>query len=903
MKIRRKNKPRRALRSHMAWVMATAAMMHWSAAAPESAWAKEPNQEDPLNPRGPLRPDRWGRDSDQPLHSDERWRTAAPSSGRLFPDGASWLAAQFNDKTIEFDIAPQPLESALQRFGEQAAVQFAYTTDDVQGLRTQGVRGTYTAEEALQFLLDSTGIGYRTIGATTIALEKRGVSSNPLVVAEPVGQGPSARTERAQAAAETVGDGKAQKPVKVPEIVVKEAVERAPVVDSPDGYKADVSSEAVLRFPASIQELPMSVSVVTKDSIRERRAVTQQQAMEGVAGVGKNPQFGGLQVDNYMLRGFFANGQLPGYTRDNGLWAFNNYVGDTALYERIEVIKGPATFTSGLVSAGGFVNRLLKAPEKQNFVVAEAGAGSYGHYRTTLDANGVMPNLPLAGRFVMTYNDDPEFFRNTGNQRLSFLPSVRLATDNDFTLTVTGNVQRLRGKGHYGTPTTIQGTIPAGIEDSLLGRNNNLKLDYHSLHVEADKQFAQGLRLKARGQYSHDSTSYRYAYAYQSGGIGPDGNFSVYGYGRDFKRESWAGEVNLTKEFSLFGSMNSIAIGMDYSIGRQLTKRKDFASLGAGNVASPDVNVPFPDGFTDSATVLAGDLRYQQTGAFLQGLIRPFSGTTIMLALRHNWITQQAEAPFIAGGVGRRGLNESKLTPQIGLSQHIAAGLNLYAAYGESITQNLALTADGSLLSPLNGKSVEVGGKWEPPDHRIRLTAAVFRTELDNVASPDPAFPPNSGISIGGQSQRNQGFELEAQGALLPQLRLSLAYTYLDTELTKSTVPGFVGSRAFNTPAHTVSAFGSYDLSELVAKGLKFGAVIYYRSDASSFPPAFQNQIFDAYARADLFAIYAPTKWLSFQLNLNNLADARYVEGPNRFGAYNQFGAPRHVIGMVRMTF
>ncbi|BCA52863.1 hypothetical protein W02_00030 [Nitrospira sp. KM1] len=909
MRIRRKRHSLKSMHPGLAWIMATTAMVHFSVYAPEPARSKEPSNEEGTKKK------KWGLPSgyrDQPNDNPlpDGWQSAPLPIDWPHTLARPRLVAQLGDdkqREFDFDILPQALASALIRFGEQTGIQFAYTAEDVENVRTGGVSGRRTSEDALRLLLIDTGLDYRVTGNNTVTLEKRN-GAGAAAVGTGIGMGVAAagaaNAHSEGGTSDAPVNGTPAKPVKVPEVVVKEVAER-PVVDSPDGYKADVSSEAVLRFPAPIQELPQSVSVVTRDSIRERRAVTQTEALEGVAGITKAPQFPGNGSDQVIIRGFQPNNaDTPGYSRDNGLSAYNNYVADPTLYERIEVIKGASSFTSGLVTAGGFVNRLLKAPVKDNFVVTEAFAGSDGHYRTTLDANGVMPSIPqLSGRFVFSQNQDPEFFRNTGNQRFSFLPSVRFATENDFTVTVTGNIQHLRGKGYYGTPTNTLGQIPAGIQDSLLGPDNELKIDYQSAHIEAEKKFVQGFRLKAKGQYSHDTTKYTYAYGNQPGGIVPNGDFNILGIAGVSKRESWAGEVNLVKDFSLFGNMSSVAAGMDYSMGTKgFTNR--YAFLGTGNIANPVVNVPFPSGFTGPPPDFASDHRFQQTGAFVQGLLRPFAGTTLMVALRGNWIGQQVNASFFGVGGNDIGLNTSRLTPQIGLSQRLIEGLNVYAAYGESLQPNFAITANRSLLDPMTGQTYEIGSKWEPLGKRIMLTAALFRTLLDNVATPDPAFPPNSGISIGGQSQRNQGLEVEVRGALLPELQVNLAYTYLDSEVTKSNVPGVVGANAFNTPHHTVSAFGSYDLSELLTKGLKFGAVVYYRSQVSSLPfPGLRDETFEGYTRADLFAIYAPLKWLTLQLNLNNLFDAGYIQGPNRYGAYNQFGAPRHVIGMVRMTF
>lgn len=903
MRIRRKQASTRIWQPGLAWIMATTAMVHFGLCAPETAVAKEPNNEEEFNRKRLGMPDRKDRDPHTPGREDW-WRQSDPPSKRSRATGQQNLVAQSpadTPKEFDFDIPPQPLASALHRFGEQADLQFAYATEDVEHVRTAGVSGRRTAEDALRLLLVDTGLVYRITEANIVTLERQsnqsGLGTGLAVGAAAAGTAGAVYAQADGDISDSPTSGTQSKPVKLPEVVVKDVVERAPVVDSPDGYKADVSSEAVLRFPAPIQELPQSVGVVTKDSIRERRAVTQQQALEGIAGVGKTSQ-SALAADDYFIRGFATDQRTPGFTRDNGLSAFNSYFSDPTLYERIEVIKGPASFTSGLVGAGGFVNRLLKAPQKENFVIAEAGAGSAGHYRTTLDANGVLPTLPIAGRFVFAQNQDPEFFRNSGNQRFSFLPSVRFSPSDDFDITIIGNVQRLRGKGYIGTSTNTEGGIPASLFDSLLASDNTFSNDYQSAHIEAEKRFAQGFRLKAKGQYSHSDSNYRYGASYQPGGIGASGNFDVYGFGRDLKRDSLAGEISLTKDFSLLGNLSSVAFGMDYSNARQRSLSTDFLFLGTGNLSNPNNNIPFPPALSGPATNVDQDLTIQQTGLFAQGLLRPLAGTTVMLALRGNWINQQGEANFANNS--EVGMNQSKLTPQLGISQRVIEGLNVYASYGESIQANFAITSNGSLLAPMTGKSFEIGSKWEPLAQRIRVTAALFRTNLDNVSTPDPN---NLLFSIGGQGQRNQGFEFEAQGALIPRLQVNLAYTFLEAEITKSPTPGVVGTRAYNVPKHTVSAFGSYDLSELLTKGLKLGAVVYYRSEVSGTPGVNQDETFAGYSRADVFAIYAPLKWLSLQLNVNNVFNTHYIEAPVSYAAFNQFGAPRHVIGMLRLTF
>ena len=505
---------------------------------------------------------------------------------------------------IAFDIPAQPLESAVTAFGFQSGYQVAVDQATLTGLTGNEVRGSFTPAEALSRLLARTGVNYRLIDKDSVTL----------MAASPGGS----------------DDG----PMRLETITVEGAAEAPPPsLDPVEGYKADFT-DVLTGAPVPIQELPQSVTVVTPDSMIDRGATTQDQALEGVAGVLSTGQFSARATDGFAIRGFVSG--TEGFGRDNGLLAYNNYVADPVLYERIEVVKGPASFTSGNASPGGFVNRVLKTPQPENFIEGSAGGGTHGHKRVTMDANGALEgNHAFSGRLVVAYNDDAEFFRNTGDERVSVLPSVRYRGPDNFTLTLSGIIQHLDGQGFYGTPTTTEGEIPAGIKDSLLGNENFLKLDYQSAHIEADKKFANGLRLNAKGQYSHDNTEYAYIYAYQSGGIGADGDFYLYAYSSDRSRESFAGEISATQEFSFVGNRSSVTIGADYADNQEDSASRPFEFIGTGNIADPVITATFPIGYLDQPASPDFSIESEQIGLFVSGLIRPLERTTVLFALRH----------------------------------------------------------------------------------------------------------------------------------------------------------------------------------------------------------------------------------------------------------------------------
>ena len=69
-----------------------------------------------------------------------------------------------------FDIPAQPLSSALTLFGRQSGLQVAVDSSLVSGLRTNGLQGSYTPEQALGQLLAGTGLKHRYTSANAITL-------------------------------------------------------------------------------------------------------------------------------------------------------------------------------------------------------------------------------------------------------------------------------------------------------------------------------------------------------------------------------------------------------------------------------------------------------------------------------------------------------------------------------------------------------------------------------------------------------------------------------------------------------------------------------------------------------------------------------------------------------------
>lgn len=132
---------------------------------------------------------------------------------------------------LDFNIPAQPLGSALNAFAVASGWQVSASSELTSGIDTRGLVGTYTREQGLRTLLADTGLTYRMDGAQMATIERGMLPPVGPVVIPPKSQTPPSNGAMTAAAPPP-------KPVKVPEIVVKDVKER-----DEHRYTADESFE------------------------------------------------------------------------------------------------------------------------------------------------------------------------------------------------------------------------------------------------------------------------------------------------------------------------------------------------------------------------------------------------------------------------------------------------------------------------------------------------------------------------------------------------------------------------------------------------------------------------------------------------------------------------------------
>ena len=332
---------------------------------------------------------------------------ATPSVQAVEPPASQAVSHQAN-----YQIRSQSLDRALVEFSLKSGLQVIADGKLTAGVKSPGVSGRYSPEQALQKLLAGNGVKVQSSRNGTVTLERA-------VVAQ-------LQSSAATASAITLK----------PMTVVGEAVQ-----DPNDPFNKSytvTNSFTAIKTDTPIMDIPQSIQVVPRAVMNDQETTRITDALENVSGVRAQPSLG--TGNNFLIRGF----QNQNIYR-NGLRANNSFRQeyDTANLQSIEALKGPAQLY-GRMEPGGMINLTTKKPLDIPYYSLEQRFGSYDLYRTEWDATGPFTSdKSLLYRFTGSYQINNSFRDFVSNDRMLFAPSItwRPTESTDATLELQVNNQ------------------------------------------------------------------------------------------------------------------------------------------------------------------------------------------------------------------------------------------------------------------------------------------------------------------------------------------------------------------------------------------------------------------------------------------------------------------------------
>jgi iron complex outermembrane recepter protein len=787
-----------------------------------------------------------------------------------------------------YDIPSGPLATALNRFAEQSNIQLSYEGALTHALTTAGLNGPATIEEGMARLLTGTGLAYRRAGDVIT------------IVRAPHTAALSLDTVQVEATPPT-GSRIGQTDQEAEESRRSDAI-------TVTGFVPETAALSGLKTDTPLIETPQSVSVISMDEMRVRNILSVSDAVAYTAGAfagGKGNTYGG---DAIALRGFGNDGTTGTATNtyiDGLRLGGTGYLSggiDPWLYDRIEVVKGPASVLFGQSVPGGLINMVSKRPQDQAGGEIFLRYGSYGRKQVGIDVTGPVEgsdNLLL--RFVGTGFEDHDVYAFSNRQRVMVAPSLTWRIGSRTTLTVLTHYQHddFAGSTLNWLPTI--GTIVANpngrISRTLFTGDPNYQgwnRTTASAGYELEHHFSDAFTVRQNFRYTYDDLD--------------DKNTYISSLNADLRTASrqlfglieHANDYTLDTQADLKLATGSIGHRFLFGIDWQQLNNDTYRSFATG----PDLDVYAPVYFQPMPTPVPfrnQAYRDSQTGLYAQDQLS-LGGWRLVLGLRQDWASSRViDHDALTSDTEK----SHALTKRIALLRLFDNGLAPYVSYSDSFVPQSGTDYAGKTFDPERGKQIEAGIKYQPPGRASFVTASIFDLRRRNVLTTDsehPDFEKETG------EIRMRGIELEANVVLAKGLKAIGSYTFLDARVTHSddTVSGInpvtlaeedraqQGLRPLAVPRHTAALWLDYAATRGVALGAGARYIASTFGDDANLSTVPAYTLFDASLRFDLGQWDGALQGLSLAVKANNVFDKTYVAscvGVDRC----YYGNPRNV--------
>ncbi len=569
---------------------------------------------------------------------------------------------------------------------------------------------------------------------------------------------------------------------------------------------APVDAETAGKAPMRRLETPQSVSVVTSEQMATRQVNNLQQALQTVAGVSP-VNFGRRGFDDINIRGFRSTESIlvDGLVRSPGMWARLQPYG----YDRIEVLKGSASVLYGQVQPGGLVNAVSKRPKKDASNEVGLEVGSFGSRTLTADMNKPLSEsgkTALRVNTLVSQSDDPTEFVDRKDQWLSPSLSIDLGASTDLVVLATySHSEWLRQQGitPYGTVLPnpngkLSTTLFTG--EPSFGRYN---VTDASLGYSLEHRFSASQTLRQNVRYETESGTGNFV---SNGTLQANRRLQNRSASRQYMDDSiLATDTSLLTQFAALDMGHRLVTGLDLR-----TSKESLASRTC-RIAALDLYNPVYGVQASCPAALTSDApsRLNVAGLYAQDQIKFAPGWTALLGLRRDWSDNKTEDHLTGVTTTQK---DNATTSSAGVVYEFAKGWSTYASYGESFLPVSGLNYAGKAFVPETGNQWEGGVKYEAPNRRLTGSLAIYDLTRQNVTTSDQD---HVGFNVQTGEQRARGLELEMGLDLPSSWKLTGAYTYTLSEVTRDNNASIVGKPLNLTPRHTATAWATYKLPQL----------------------------------------------------------------------------------------
>jgi len=662
-----------------------------------------------------------------------------------------------------------------------------------------------------------------------------------------------------------------------------------------DSYTTKTPAGAT-RLPLTLRETPQSVSVVTDQQMKDFNLTNINAVLDTTTGVNVER----VETDRtyYSARGF----DVTNFLMDGvGLpFVEGNQQGDidTAVYQRVEVLRGANGLLSFTGNPSATINFVRKRPTAD--VQGDIGltVGSWGNRRLDVDLSGPLNDTRSVRGRVIAADQDTDSYLDRYNLRKHVLSGIVDADLGSSTL-LTAGITYQKNKTRGG----MWGALPLYNTDGTptdYRRDTSTSADWSRWNVadtrsfvEITQQLGSDWSLKASLNYRRIAGDSNLFYVYGT----PDAQtgLGLYAYPSAYNNteKQYVADLYATGPFELAGRAHQLVLGANWAkddvhqlsgygqgIGTPLGPLTEWT----GNYPEPAFDASYGYGvFHIKRKTLYATARWS-----LADPVTLITGASLV-HVEQNGVNYGVPSNY----------DKTQSTPFVGLVVDFAKNYSAYVSYARLFNPQTQTDANNKVLDPVTGANLEVGVKGEWYDGRLNASFALFRSRQDGLAEYAGHNLATNQDFYSGINAVSKGYEFDVSGQLTDRWQLSGGYTQLGiVDPDGHNVRTYVPRRMFRLAT-------SYRFDAL--PGFKVGGTLrwqdrIYRDQlavATNGSELFTRQ--GSYAVIGLMAGYDVGQHWSTTLNVDNVTNRKYIT--SLYWAQGFYSAPRSVMFNVRYSF
>jgi iron complex outermembrane receptor protein len=568
-------------------------------------------------------------------------------------------------------------------------------------------------------------------------------------------------------------------------------------------YKTKSTSATKTDTP--LKETAQSVQIVNKEVISDVNAVTLKDTLSYVSGISHQNNFGGMW-DNFSIRGFSGHENTGMSLLKNGFSDNRGYNAprDTANIESIEFLKGPSAALYGNSEPGGTININTKQPKFKPEYSIETSVGSYDFYRISTDLTGPISES-VAFRLNVASQKKESFRDYVQNNRNIVAPSLLWSISDNTFLTYNGEYIEQKAPLDRGI-VAINGDLKAIDSKTFFGNPNDadMNLENYTHQLKLEHYFSDSWSSNAGIAYKDNSLKGYGSEVKPFANVTSDSVLLRTRY-RDYTSDDISFQADVKNVSNIANMKNTLLLGTEtYKFEADTVMYNLNNSVRVSNIYS---NPTYTTLATGKGTLIT-DRNEEQTAVALFAQDELEVGNYRFLAgIRYDEVQMDT-----LNNINKKTTtqNDYAISPRVGITYLLDDQWSLYATSGKSFRPNTGVDINGDTFEAEEGLSLETGVKFESSNKRVGGTLSLYQIDKENVLT---GSDPSGNYSIAAGEARSKGIEIDINGKVTDNVKVSTNYAYTNTEITKDNggaidylsgeVINLEGKELLNVPKHS----------------------------------------------------------------------------------------------------